>query len=168
MPAWTRPRRASDGDAVDARSPVARLGVTPAALATVAATLVALASAWHSGSHVWSRIAGDYSAFSAYTAADRLHAPTASVGLEGQIFDWYSQHLTKGDRFYVQVDAEHDPGFVRMVAGYYLLPAVEVATPSQATVVLSYWTNPNALGIHYLTQTEAGLQPIYVSRIGAP
>ena len=55
-----------------------------------------------------------------------------------------------------------------MFAGYDLLPAVEVADPSQATVVISYWTDPNTLGIHYVTQREAGLQPIFVSRISAP
>lgn len=132
------------------------------------AIALALASAWHSGRHVWHRIQGDRQTFAAYTPLDRIHAPATWVQLNGDIFDWYAQHLAKGDRFYVQVDAQHDPRVVRMLAGYYLLPAVEVDSPSQATVIVSYFTDPSTLGIRFLTQEQAGAQPIFVSRINAP
>jgi hypothetical protein len=162
--AWWRWPPGSDA----APTSLARVAVRRSTIVTAVAVAVALASAWHSALHVWDRIAGDHAAFTAYSPADRIHAPASSVQVDGQIFDWYAQHLARGDRFYVQVDAQHDPGWVRMLAGYYLLPAVEVESPDQATVVISYFTNPNTLGIHFVTQTEAGLQPIYVSRISAP
>ncbi|HEY3922200.1 MAG TPA: hypothetical protein VGL76_08810 [Gaiellaceae bacterium] len=130
--------------------------------------VLALASAMHSGRHIWWRIGQDHAAFSAYSAADRIHSPAAVIEVDGNTMDWYADHLAKGDRFYLQVDAEHDPNQLRELAGYYLLPAVEVASPSQATAIVSYYTNPADLGIHYITQNEAGAQPIYVSRIKAP
>jgi hypothetical protein len=45
---------------------------------------------------------------------------------------------------------------------------VQVANVRDATVVLSYYRDPGALHVHFPTQAEAGLQPIYVSRIRAP
>jgi hypothetical protein len=140
----------------------------PARIAVAAAVVLALVSAWHSGAHMWQRVQNDYRTYSPYTPTERKHAAATAFGLDGDIFDFYADFLGRGDRFYVQVDAGHNPDAVRMFAGYYLLPAVEVGDPSRATVVISYWTDPGTLGIHYLTQREAGLQPIFVSRISAP
>jgi hypothetical protein len=132
------------------------------------AIVLALASAWHSGRHVWHRIAQDHATFAAYTPVERTHAPAAWVGLDANVFDWYAKYLAKGDRFYLQVPPQYEPRVVRMLAGYYLLPAAEVEDPSEATVVVSYYADPNTLGIRYLTQQEAGAQPYFVSRISAP
>ncbi|HWE80885.1 MAG TPA: hypothetical protein VG265_04495 [Gaiellaceae bacterium] len=139
-----------------------------ARIVVAAAVILALYSAWHSGGHIWHRIASDHNAFAALAPIDRLRAPATTIGVEGYTFDWYRNFLVKGDRFYVQVDNGHNPFQVRLLAGYYLLPAVEVAEPSQANVIVSYYTDPNALGLHYVTQQEAGLQPIFVSRVAEP
>jgi hypothetical protein len=140
----------------------------PVRVVAAVATVLALVSAWHSGRHMWHRVQEDYSTYSAYTPLERVHAPATWVQLDGNTFDWYAQFLTRGDRVYIQVDAEHEPRVVRMLAGYYLLPAVEVDDPSQATVVVSYYADPSTLGIHFLTQQQAGEQPIFVSRISSP
>jgi hypothetical protein len=137
-------------------------------VAAAAATVLALASGWHSGRHVWHRIQQDHATLSAYTPVERTHAPATWVGIDATIFDWYRQYLAKGDRFYLQVDPQHDPHIAQMLAGYYLLPAAEVSDPSSATVVVSYFSNPNTLGLHFLTQEQAGEQPLFVSRISAP
>jgi hypothetical protein len=142
--------------------------VQPARVAVGAATVVSLASVWHSGGHVWRRIETDHRTFSSLTERQRVQAPATGVQLDGNIFDWYAHFLAKGDRFYVQVDAEHIPRVVRMLASYYLLPAAEVDDPSRATVVISYQADPSTLGVHYLTQAQAGAQPLFVSRIRPP
>ena len=140
----------------------------PSRLIVGGAIVLALASALHSGRHVWQRIKGDREVFSGLSATARLQAPATALQIYGYTFDWYAAHLARGDRFYLQIDAEHDPGTVRELASYYLLPAVEVQTPTQATVILSYYTDPSALGLHFITQSQAGAQPIFVSRRGAP
>ena len=140
----------------------------PRAFAAYVATVLALVSAWHSGRHVWHRIQDDRRVYSAYTPTDRENAPAVAVGLDGDIFAWYAQYVGAGDRFYVQVPADHDPRLVRILAGYELLPGVEVDRPSQATVIVSYYADPDALGLHYLTEEQAGAQPLFVSRVSAP
>ncbi len=57
---------------------------------------------------------------------------------------------------------------VRMIGSFYLLPAVATDDLADATVVVSYHADPNTLPVRYVTQVSAGLQPISVSRIGAP
>jgi len=37
-----------------------------------------------------------------------------------------------------------------------------------ATVVISYYADPSLLHRHFPTQVEAGLQPIFVSRLRTP
>src|SRR5579863_6862457 len=137
----------------------------PIRVAAAAATVVALGSAFHSYGHIWMRIGNDYRNFSPLTATQRRQAPATSVALLPDVFDWYASYLSKGDRYYVQVDPRYEPRVVKMLAGYYLLPAAQVETPEQATVVLSYYADPGQLGIRYLTQERAGLQLFFVSRI---
>ena len=69
----------------------------------VAATVLALVSAWHSGRHMWHRLDGDYHTYAAYTGVQRRHAPLTMLGLDGAVFDWYSQYVARGDRVYYQV-----------------------------------------------------------------
>jgi hypothetical protein len=140
----------------------------PARVVATAAVALALVSAWHSGGRVWSLIESDHATYSAFTPRERVYEPAAGVGLDGDIFAFFADFVTRGDRFYVQVDQGHTPDLVRMLAGYWLLPAVEVDDLSKATVVISYFDDPSTLGLHYLTQQEAGLQPIFVSRIKPP
>ena len=57
---------------------------------------------------------------------------------------------------------------VSAVGRYYLLPAVQVRDMKDATVVLSWEADPARLGVHFVTQSRAGLQPFYVSRLKTP
>ena len=73
--------------------PVAPTGrVLPAAVVGVA-TVVALASAWHSGGHVWRRLDSGYRTYSAYTSTQRRHAPIDAIPLRSDVFDFYADHL---------------------------------------------------------------------------
>jgi hypothetical protein len=139
----------------------------------VAASVLALASAWHSGRHMWHRLSSDYAAYSRYDAAARKHAPLAELELDDGIFDWYAQHVFRGDRVYYQVlpsglGTMDLPTAVKFGGSFYLLPAVEVSDPRKATVVVSYFADPSFLHLHFITQLRAGEQPIYVSRLRGP
>jgi hypothetical protein len=87
------------------------------------------------------------------------------------IFDFYRRGLRSDDRFYLQVEDEAFGQFaskeavVRSVARYYLAPAVEVEDPGEATVILSYDSDPAELPLRYSQQLRAGLQLIFVSRV---
>src|SRR3954468_12807077 len=67
------------------------------------ATAVALASAWHSGGHVWRSLQRQEGTDHAYSETQRRRAPLESLGLPGDIFDFYRQYVVKGDRVYLQV-----------------------------------------------------------------
>jgi hypothetical protein len=138
-----------------------------------AATALALVSAWHSGRHVWHRLAADYRVDSALTPVERRHAPFTALELDGNVFDWYGQYLGRGDRVYYQVlpsglGTLTLPQAVMLAGSYYLLPAVTVGDVRQATAVVSYHSDPAELHVHFLTQQQSGLQPIFVSRIRGP
>ena len=51
---------------------------------------------------------------------------------------------------------------------FYLLPAVQTTDLTDATVVVSYFEDPALLHMKFITQVQAGLQPLWVSRIRAP
>jgi len=138
-----------------------------------AACVLALVSAWHSGRHMWHRLTDDYAMYSRYTPLERKHAPLTELELDGNIFDWYAKYVAPGDRVYYQVlpsglGTMDLPKAVRFGGSFYLLPAVQVTDPKQATVVVSFMADPKFLGLHFITQRRAGLQPIFVSRVRAP
>jgi hypothetical protein len=153
---------------------IRRLRLAPATAIVAVVVAIALYSAWHSGGHVWRRLSADRRTYAAYTSVERRQAPVNSVGLPGDIFDFYTAHLLPGDRFYLQVKPGGYgqffdlPQLVAALGRFYFLPAVQVADVRHATVVISYYANPADLHVHFPTQVEAGLQPIYVSRISAP
>jgi hypothetical protein len=45
---------------------------------------------------------------------------------------------------------------------------VQVTDPKKATVVVSYMSDPKFLHLHFITQQQSGLQPIFVSRVRGP
>jgi hypothetical protein len=49
-----------------------------------------------------------------------------------------------------------------------LLPALQAVKLEDATVVVTFFEDPKLLRVRFLTQQQAGLQPIFVSRIKAP
>ena len=148
-----------------------RVPATPSALIAAVAAAVALYSAWHSGGHVWRGFSSDYRTYSAYTDLERRHAPLDKIPFPADVFDFYAEHLERGDRIYFQVEPVpfgnylHLPGIVAAVGHFYLLPAVQVSDPRDATVVVSFRQDPKALGLRYSDQARYGSRPIYVSRI---
>jgi hypothetical protein len=146
----------------------------PATALAALATVIALASAWHSGPGRWRQLDRQERQYGAYTDTQRRRAPLEALGLPADIFDFYRQYLVKGDRVYFQV---RPSGFSSLLdyqtafaygGRYYFLPALQATDLKDATVVVSYFEDPSRLHVHYLTQQRAGLQPIFVSRIRAP
>ena len=112
--------------------------------------------------------------YGALTPDNRRHAPVSAAGLDGGIFDFFAQYLSKGDRVYFQVmpsgfSSDYDlPTIVQALGRFYFLPAVQTADLNDATVVVSYFEDPALLHRKFITQVRAGLQPLWVSRIRPP
>jgi hypothetical protein len=147
---------------------------TRASALAAAATVLALVSAWHSGRHMWHRLQQDRATYAPLTGEQRARAPLTAIPLPADVFDWYASLLTRGDRVYYQVEPSgfsHSfdlPTIVEAAGRYYLLPSVQVTDPKRATVVVSYMADPRFLHLHFVTQQQAGAQPIFVSRIATP
>jgi hypothetical protein len=139
-----------------------------------AVTALALYSAWHSGGHVWRRLAADHRTYAAYSDLQRRREPLDRLPLPGDVFDFYRSHLRRGDRVYFNVMPSGFgpyfdlPGIVAAAGRFYFLPAVQAPDLRRATVVVSYFADPASLKIHFPTQVQAGQQPFYVSRIRTP
>jgi hypothetical protein len=139
-----------------------------------AATALALASAWHSGRHMWHRLQEDRKTYAALTPAQRRQAPLTAIPLPADVFDFYADRLSRGDRVYYQVQQsgfshEFDlPTIVAAAGRFYLLPSVQTSDLAKATVVVSFKADPSLLHVKFVTQQQAGLQPFFVSRISAP
>jgi hypothetical protein len=140
----------------------------------VVVTALALYSAWHSGGHVWMMLAQEQRTYAAYAEYQRTHAVMLNLPLTGAPFDFYRDHLVRGDRIFFQVapggygEFFTLPEIVSAVGRYYLLPGVQVPEMKSATVVLSWEADPNRLGVHVVTQSEDALEPFYVSRLKSP
>jgi hypothetical protein len=109
--------------------------------------------------------------YGAMSEAERQRAFVSAVPLRTDIFDFYKTYLRPGDRYYIQIVngpfgayADKETA-VRSVARLYLLPAVEARSLRDATVVLSWDTDPAALPLRYSRKIRAGAQLIFVSRI---
>lgn len=140
-------------------------------LVSLATAAVLLYSVVRDVPHSWRLMRGQRRSFAGYTATQRAQAFGTLLPLPMDVFAWYRDYLRPGDRFYVQVQNGAFGEFidkaaaVRMVARFYLLPAIEVSSPARANVVLSFDSDPDALHLRYSRQTESGQQLIYVSRI---
>jgi hypothetical protein len=116
----------------------------------------------------------EHASYAALTPDERRRAPVAAAGLDGGIFDFFAQYLSKGDRVYFQVmpsgySSDYDlPTIVQALGRFYFLPAVQTTDLNDATVVVSYFEDPALLHRKFITQVRAGLQPLWVSRIRPP
>jgi hypothetical protein len=154
---------------------IARTLVPSRGLALVlagAVTCLALLSAWHSAAPTWRRLNADYRTYSAYSKPARAHAASEAAGFNGSLFDFLASHLRRGDRIYYQVPRTpygtldlHDT--VAALGNFYLLPAVQVSDPEDATVVVSYDADPARLGRTFVSQLPFGPR-IFLSRISQP
>ena len=142
--------------------------------AAAAAVVLALASVVNKGPHVWRLLGDAHETYAAYSDERRRHAPIEQLGLTAGVFDFYRDRVLSGDRIYFQVGESglgqflDQPAAARYAGRFYLLPAVEARDLADATVVLTLFEDPGRLGVEFVTQAQAGLQPIYVSRIRTP
>jgi hypothetical protein len=145
---------------------------TPASLATAAAAAIGLVFTVVEGlPDSLAALEAERTRFAAMSAQEREQAFGLLIPTRMDIFDFYRRSLREDDRYYLQVEDEAFGAFaskatvVRSVARYYLAPAVEVERPEEATVVLSYDTDPALLPLRYSDQVRAGLQLLFVSRV---
>lgn len=147
---------------------------SPVQLIAAALTVLALLSAWHSGGHVWRLLESEYRTYAAYTPTQRRHAALDAIPVDSDYFDYYAAYVHRGDRVYFQVppgglgEFFDLPSAVAAAGRFYLLPAVQADSLSDATVVVSYDDDPARLHLSYVTQERAGLQLVFVSRIAGP
>jgi hypothetical protein len=132
----------------------------------------ALASTLKTYPESWRFLNREHAQFSGYTAQDRLEAAAYANGIPIDAFNFFRSHLRRGDRFYVNAppSASFTPGVDRSAAlqtfgRYYLLPAIAVTTPAQATVVLSVGEDPKTLGIVFGGVVQDGSNPFWVARV---
>ena len=131
---------------------------------------VALFSVTNTYRFDWEVWREDRVAFEGLTPEERVHAPGDHIPLRMDVFDFYRDRLRPGDRYFFQVQsgtfgAVDKPTAVRTFGRFYLLPAVLVDDALRATVILSWDTDPRALGLPYTHLDEAGRQIIFVARI---
>lgn len=79
----------------------------------------------------------------------------------GDLFAFASGNLVRGDRIYFQVPRRkygtldlHDT--VAAIGRFFFLPAVEVRSPGDATVVFSYDADPGALHQRFIRTLPLG------------
>ena len=149
----------------------ARLRTVRVALAGLLAT-TALASTLRSYPESWRFLHREHAQFSGYTAQDRLEAAAYANGIPIDAFNFFRAHLRRGDLYFVSApaSASFTPGVDRSATlqtfgRYYLLPAIAVATPAQAVVVLSIGTDPKALGLPLAEVVQDGSNPFWVALV---
>ena len=167
----TLARRAQAGNALNSRPIVAGDVKAAISLAAAVAAVAGLVSTDFMGvPHSLRLLHSEERRFAELTDVEREQAFGALIPVRMDIFDFYRRLLRDDDRFYVQVKPEpfgnaDKATVVRSVARLYLAPAVEVERIQDATVVISWDTDPAALPLVYSKQDRAGLQLIFVSRV---
>ena len=149
----------------------ARLRTVRLALAGLLA-VTALASTLKSYPESWRFLHREHAQFSGYTPQDRLEAAAYANGIPIDAFNFFRSHLRRDDLFFVSApaSASFTPGVDRSATlqtfgRYYLLPAIAVATPAQASVILSVGTDPKTLGIPFAAVVQDGSNPFWFARV---
>jgi hypothetical protein len=136
------------------------------------ATAVALVSVWHAAAPTWRRLNADHRTWAAYSDTSRQEAASVNAGFAGTFFETLASYVAGDDRVYFQVPRRpygtldlHDT--FAALGRYYLAPAVEVTDPADATVVVSYDSDPSRIRSEWAFQRQLGPR-IYVSRVSYP
>jgi len=137
-------------------------------------TGVALLSVWHEARPAWRQLDQGYDTYSAYSPSARRSAPITGAGVPAvvaDLFSFVSSNLQRGDRIYFQVPRTkygtldlHDT--IGELGRYFFLPAVEVDSVDDATVVFSYNADPGKLRRRFVGQLRFG--PSTLSRLAFP
>jgi len=143
------------------------------ALAGLYAAL-ALASTALTLPDTWSWLSEQRSDAEGLSAIDRFQAPGFSNRLPVGGFDFFRANVKRGDRVYVHartgtsVRGVDFPTASRTFARYYLLPAIVVDDPSEATVVVAVARDPRELGLRYASVLEEDRGTFVVARVKDP
>jgi len=130
-----------------------RASTASAAAAAVVALAIALASGVKELPGTWDWLSGQRSQFESLSDVERMQEPGTSQLLPVDAFDFFRSQVGDGDRYFVAV---RRGGFTtgvdrataaRIFSRYYLLPAIQVAEPADADVVLTVGVDPHTLGV---------------------
>lgn len=130
--------------------------------AALAALVVALASGIKDYRGTWNWLSGQHRQFAGMSAQARAQEPGTAQLLPVDAFDFFRARVHRGDRYFLAVEAgAFATGVSREQAGrifgrFYLLPAVQVADPQHADVVLTVGIDPRTLGVPLGTVQKFG------------
>ena len=133
---------------------------------------LALASAVITLPDTWRWLADQRSDLADLSPVDRVQAPGFNNRLPVGAFDFFRANVRRGDRVYVlaregtTVRGVDFPTGARTFARYYLLPAIVVEDPREATVVVAIDRDPTELGLTYKSTLRQ--DDFVVSRVRDP
>ena len=133
---------------------------------------LALASAAITLPDTWQFLSDQRNDLADLDAVDRVQAPGFNNRLPVGAFDFFRANVRRGDRVYVLARAGTTvrgvdfPTGARTFARYYLLPAIVVERPEDATVVVAIARDPKELGLTYKSTVRQ--DDFIVSRITDP
>jgi hypothetical protein len=110
---------------------------------TVAFAIAALGSAASSARVVVPQLDSLRERYGPLEPASREQAAVASLGFDVRMWERLSRSVREGDRYNVVADVPYQHE-IRNYAGYALLPAIQVADPEDANVVVYWQEDPPA------------------------
>ena len=140
--------------------------------AVVVCAALALLSSALTLPDTWAWLSDQRSDLERLGPADRVQAPGFNNRLPVGGFDFFRANVRRGDRVFVvarpgtTVRGVDFPTGARTFARYYLLPAIVVERPEDATVVVGIGRDPSELGLEY--RSELREDAFYVSRVADP
>jgi hypothetical protein len=146
--------------------------VTPRVVAVWTCVALALLSSALTLPDTWRWLSEQRTELEELGPADRIQAPGFNNRLPVGGFDFFHANVHRGDSVYVlarpgtTVRGVDFPTGARTFARYYLLPAIVVQRPEDATVVVGIGRDPRELGLRY--RTEFRQDPFYVARVTDP
>lgn len=145
--------------------------------AIVAAAAFGLALLLLAGSSIrgvrttWQVVRAESAAYAPLSREERDLVFITRMGMPAGLFEWYRGQLRRGDRYYVHGAPGGFGQFadlrttVRAIGRLHFLPAVEVDDPAEADVIVTWQADPSELGLTYWSQSQAGQQPFFLSRV---
>ena len=146
--------------------------MTPRVVAVWACVTLAFLSSALTLPDTWRWLSDQRTELEGLTPADRIQAPGFNNRLPVGGFDLFRANVRRGDTVYVHarsgttVRGVDFPTGARTFARYYLLPAIVVERPQDATVVVGIGRDPRELGLRY--RSEQREEPFYVARVRDP
>jgi hypothetical protein len=140
--------------------------------AVLACAILALLSSAMTLPDTWRWLSDQRSDLERLGPADRIQAPGFNNRLPVGGFDFFRANLRRGDTVFVlarpgtTVRGVDFPTGARTFARYYLLPAIVVERPEDATVVVGIGRDPAELGLEY--RTELREDAFYLARVRDP